>query len=57
MLDNLQKNDKVITIGGIHGTIKDLKDDTLTLKVSENLSITISKFGVQTVVNEQENQE
>ncbi len=54
MLENLQKNDKVITIGGIHGTIKDIKDDTLTLKIAENLSITVSKFGVQSVVNDQE---
>ena len=54
MLENLQKNDKVITIGGIHGTIKDIRGDTLTVKVSENLSLTMSKFGIQTVVNEEE---
>jgi len=52
MLESLQKNDKVITIGGIHGTIKDIKEDTLTLKVSENLHLTMSRFGIQTVVRE-----
>ncbi|OWZ83444.1 preprotein translocase subunit YajC [Natranaerobius trueperi] len=57
MLDNLQKNDKVITIGGIHGTIKDIKGETLTLKVAESLHITLSKFGVQSVVNEEANSE
>ncbi|ACB85362.1 preprotein translocase subunit YajC [Natranaerobius thermophilus] len=53
MLDNLKKNDKVITIGGIHGTIKDIKEDQLTLKIAENLSITMSKFGIQSVVNDE----
>ena len=52
MLDSLQKNDKVITIGGIHGVITDIKDDdTIKLKIADNLSVTISKFGVQQIVN------
>lgn len=33
---SLEKNDKVLTIGGIIGTIVDLKDDEITLKVDEN---------------------
>ena len=53
MLDSLQKNDKVITIGGIHGTIKDINDDIIKLKIAENLTITISRFGVQQVANEE----
>ncbi|OWZ83877.1 preprotein translocase subunit YajC [Natranaerobius trueperi] len=52
MLDNLQKDDNVVTIGGIHGTIKSIEEDVLTLKTSENQFLTLSKFGVQSVVNE-----
>jgi preprotein translocase subunit YajC len=33
---SLEKNDKVLTIGGIIGTIVDLKDDEITLKVDES---------------------
>ncbi len=53
MLDNLKKNDKVITIGGIHGTIKEIQDDMIKLKIAENMTVNISRFGVQQVVNEE----
>ncbi len=36
MVESLQKNDKVQTIGGILGTIIDVKDDEITLKVDES---------------------
>ena len=36
MVQALQKNDKVRTIGGIVGTIVDVKDDEITLKVDES---------------------
>jgi len=41
MLQSLQKNDKVRTIGGIIGTIVDIKDDEITLKVDENTNTKI----------------
>jgi len=36
MVQSLQKNDKVQTIGGLIGTIIDVKDDELTLKIDES---------------------
>jgi preprotein translocase subunit YajC len=36
MLESLQKNDRVRTIGGIIGTIVDIKGDEITLKVDES---------------------
>ena len=33
---SLEKNDKVVTIGGIIGIVVDLKDDEVTLKVDES---------------------
>ncbi len=36
LVKSLQKNDKVQTIGGIIGTIVDIKDDEITLKVDES---------------------
>ena len=33
---SLEKNDRVLTIGGIYGTIIDMKDDEITLKVDES---------------------
>jgi preprotein translocase subunit YajC len=38
MLDNLKSGDKVVTNGGIYGTIVNIRDDkrTMQLKISEN---------------------
>jgi preprotein translocase subunit YajC len=43
MLKELKKNDEIITTGGIHGTILNVKDDTVTLKIDENVKIEINK--------------
>lgn len=36
MVQSLQKNDKIQTIGGIIGTIVDVKGDEITLKIDES---------------------
>ncbi|AQQ10240.1 preprotein translocase subunit YajC [Sedimentisphaera cyanobacteriorum] len=36
MRDSLNKNDRVVTIGGIYGTILEIKDGMVTLKVDES---------------------
>lgn len=35
MLDNLKHGDRVTTIGGIYGTIINIKDDTITLAIGQ----------------------
>lgn len=35
MVQSLQKNDRVQTIGGIIGTVIDVKDDEITIKIDE----------------------
>jgi preprotein translocase subunit YajC len=42
-LSNLRKNDQVITTSGIHGTIVNVKDKTLILRIDENVKIEIEK--------------
>ena len=36
MVQTLKKNDKIRTIGGLLGTVVDIKDDEITLKVDES---------------------
>lgn len=43
MLANLNKNDEVVTSGGIHGTVIAVKDKTATLRIDENVKIEIEK--------------
>ena len=50
MVANLQKNDEVVTTGGIHGTIVNVKDKTVVLRVDENTRIEIEKNCVTYVV-------
>ncbi|WP_202080190.1 preprotein translocase subunit YajC [Caldalkalibacillus salinus] len=52
MLNALQKGDKVITIGGLHGTIVDLTDDKATLKVADNVRLTFERTAVNAVVKD-----
>ncbi|MDP2906097.1 MAG: preprotein translocase subunit YajC [Candidatus Omnitrophota bacterium] len=43
MLTGLNKNDDVVTTGGIHGTIVNVKDKTVILRVDENVKLEIEK--------------
>jgi preprotein translocase subunit YajC len=36
MMQSLKKNDRVQTVGGIRGTIVDIRDDEIVLKVDES---------------------
>jgi len=42
MLENLKKGDKVITGGGIYGVVESVGDNTIVLKIAENVKV---KFG------------
>lgn len=42
----LQKNDKVITTGGIYGKITDVKDTTVTIEIAENIRIKADKNAI-----------
>jgi preprotein translocase subunit YajC len=52
MISNLQKNDKVRTIGGIFGTILDVKDNEITIKIDEanNTKIKVVPGAISSVV-------
>ena len=49
MLKALGSGDKVVTIGGIHGTVTDMDDQTVTLRVSDNTRIVFDRSAVNAV--------
>lgn len=50
MLDALKRGDRICTIGGIYGTIMDIKDDTITLSVGrDNLSMVVARWSIRSV--------
>lgn len=46
MLKGIDKNDEVVTLGGIHGTIVNVKEKTLILRIDENVKMEIEKSSV-----------
>lgn len=51
MLAAIKKGDKIITIGGIHGTVVAVKEATIVVKVDDNTRIEFSRSAISTVVN------
>lgn len=49
MLAALKKGDKVVTIGGIHGTITSVKEKTVVLKVDDNAKIEFNRTAIASV--------
>ena len=50
MLSALKKNDKVVTIGGVRGTVVSVKEDTVVVRVAENVKMEFSKSAVSNIV-------
>ena len=46
LMKNLNKGNKVITSGGIHGTIIKVEETTVTLQVSQKAEITVEKSAI-----------
>ena len=46
MQSSLKKGDRVVTIGGIHGKVIEVKTDKVVLKVSNNNEITVDNTAI-----------
>jgi len=44
--DNLQKGDKIVTIGGIHGKVEEVKEHTVVISVDHNCKIEFEKSAI-----------
>jgi preprotein translocase subunit YajC len=48
----MQKGDKVVTAGGIHGRIREVKETTIRVEVAPNVELTLDKGSVYPVVEQ-----
>ena len=57
MVSSLKKNDRVRTIGGIFGTVVDVRQDDIVLKIDEstNTKIHIIPSAIGTVLTDEKN--
>ena len=44
--DSLKKGDKVVTIGGIFGTVCEVKEDSVLIEIDTNVKIRVSKQAI-----------
>lgn len=52
MLANIRKNDHVVTIGGVIGTVVAVRDQEVTVKIDEasNTKINVARWAIKTVI-------
>jgi preprotein translocase subunit YajC len=48
-LSNLKKGDRVVTSGGLYGTITGITDDAVTLEIAEKIRVKVTKGAVADV--------
>ncbi len=53
MVKNLKKNDEVVTTGGVHGTVVNIKETTIIIRVDDNVKFEVDKEAVSSVKKKQ----
>jgi len=51
LLSSIEKGDKVITSGGVHGTVAGVEEKTILLQVTENVKLKIERSAIATILN------
>lgn len=53
LLDSLKKGEKIVTIGGLYGTITALNEKNVTIKIAEKVEVTVARSAVSHNQNQQ----
>jgi preprotein translocase subunit YajC len=54
MLSNIQKGDKVITTGGMYGTIAGIEEKTYLVQIADNVKVKLDKSAINVVTSSKE---
>jgi preprotein translocase subunit YajC len=54
MVENLKKDDRVITGGGLYGVVKNTSANTVTVEISEGVRVKVARSSIGTVLTEEE---
>ena len=52
MQNSLQRGDKIVTIGGLHGVVESIEDTVITLKIADNVKVKFDRQAIGRVVND-----
>ena len=50
MLSSLKKGDRVLTTGGIYGTVQGVEADVVYLKIAENVKVKLARSAISGVI-------
>jgi preprotein translocase subunit YajC len=54
LLDSVKKGDKVITAGGLHGTVIGLEEKTVLVQVADNVKMKFERSAISSITREGE---
>ena len=50
MINNLKRNDEVVTAGGLYGRVVELNEKVVTLEISQNVRVRVDRPRIEEVV-------
>ncbi|MDR0956545.1 MAG: preprotein translocase subunit YajC [Endomicrobium sp.] len=53
LLNALKKDDKVITAGGVYGTVSSVKENVIDLKITDGVCIQVTRQSIAAVINKE----
>jgi preprotein translocase subunit YajC len=54
LLTAIKKGDKVVTTGGVHGTISGVEEKTVLLQVADNVKLKVDRSAIASIIREGE---
>jgi preprotein translocase subunit YajC len=57
LVEGLKKNDRVVTIGGLHGRILEVGDGDVTIEISKGVAVRHERSQIGTVVTDRKKEE
>ncbi|HEX2788295.1 MAG TPA: preprotein translocase subunit YajC [Ignavibacteria bacterium] len=50
LLESVKKGDKVVTAGGIYGTVDGIEDNLLLVKIAEGVKVKMDRSAISTII-------
>lgn len=54
LLDSVKKGDKIVTAGGLHGTVAGIDEKTVLIQVADNVKMKFDRSAVASIIREGE---
>lgn len=46
LLDSVQKGDKIVTVGGVHGTVVGVEEKTVLVQIADNVKVKVERSAI-----------